>query len=91
MMRYKFEIWDSETMLTDSPYDFETEEEAMEEGLAEISSRIEEWKSEGCWDGETVEDYDIRVKEDDSNSDSEDENKSTDELLEELALERGWF
>ena len=60
---YKFEIWDAGSMLTDSPYDFETEDEAMEEALAEISSRIEYWKIEGTWDGETVEDYDIRVKE----------------------------
>lgn len=66
-MRYKFEIWNGETMITESDYDFETEDEATEEGLTELDSRIEHWKSEGTWDEatESAEDYEVKTKEND--------------------------
>ena len=64
MTEYGYEIWFDGQCLTES-YDmtYETEDEAYDEGKAEALDRIEEWKSEGCYDGETLDDFDIRITE----------------------------
>ena len=46
---YKYEIWHDGQCLMDRT------------GVAE--DRIQEWKEDGCWNGETLEDFDVRVKE----------------------------
>ena len=63
---YKYEIWFDGQCIIDSDNvdtEFETEEEAMDEGLDEANQRLYEWKVNGCWSGETIEDFDIKVKE----------------------------
>jgi len=42
---------------------FESEMEAMEEGIESAVERINLWKMENAWHGETVDDFDIRIKE----------------------------
>ena len=64
---YKYEIWfDGQCIIDRTSYDdleFETEEEAIEEAKTEIESRIEQWKEDGGYNGETVDDFYIEVKE----------------------------
>ena len=63
---YKYEIWFDGQCIIDSDNvdtEFESEEEAMEEALEVVEDRIQEWKDDGCYNGETLEDFDIRVKE----------------------------
>lgn len=59
--RYKYEIWMSGCMLF-SDSGFESEEEANEEALYQIDVIIEDWKLEDAYDGETVDDFDIVIK-----------------------------
>ena len=63
---FGYEVWHDGQCLIDSENvgaEIETEEEAMEEGLEDAKQRLYEWKVYGCWSGETLEDFDIRVKE----------------------------
>lgn len=63
---YKYEIWFEGQCIIDSDNvdtEFESEEEAMEEALEVAEDRIQEWKADGSWDGEKLDDFDIRVKE----------------------------
>lgn len=61
---YKYYIFMDGQLLTESyEMEYETEEEALEEGKQEIRDRIDDWKSEGCYDGETMEDFVIEIKE----------------------------
>lgn len=63
---YKYEIWFDGQCIIDSDNvdtEFESEEEAMEEALEVAEDRIQEWKADGSWDGEKLDDFDIRVKE----------------------------
>lgn len=60
---YKFELWHEGNCLTESDFEFADEEEALEEGTYAAEDRIQEWKDQGCWDGEEIEDFDVRVKE----------------------------
>ena len=63
---FKYEIWfDGQCIIDGDNVDaeFESEEEAMEEAKADVESRIEQWKEDSSYLGETVEDFDIRVKE----------------------------
>lgn len=59
---WKFELWHEGNCLHEEE-GFETEVEAEREGLQSAKDRIEMWKSDNAWDGETVEDFDIKVKE----------------------------
>ena len=43
--------------------EFESEEEATEEAKADIEGRIEQWKEDSSYLGETINDFDIRIKE----------------------------
>lgn len=59
--RYGYEVWMSGCMLHyDS--DFESEEEAKEEAKSQIESIIEDWKIEDAYDGETVDDFEIIIR-----------------------------
>ena len=63
---YGYEVWYDGQCLIDSDnvdVKFESEEEALEEGMEMAEDRIQEWKEDGCWDGETLEEFDVRVKE----------------------------
>lgn len=64
---WKYEIWfDSSCIIdrtSDDDCEYETEQEAMEEAIEDVINRIEQWKCDDAWHGETVEDFDIRVKE----------------------------
>lgn len=64
---YKYEIWhDGQCIIDRTDIDdaeYESEEEALEEAMEEAEDKIQEWKDDGCWDGETLEDFDIRVRE----------------------------
>lgn len=62
---WKYEVWFEGQCLIDSDNvdaEFESEEEALEEGTEMAEDRIQEWKEDGSWDGETLADMDIRVK-----------------------------
>lgn len=62
---FKYMIYDSPcNMLTESDYEYESEDEAIQEAKEELELRIDEWKSENTWHGETVEDFEVRTKED---------------------------
>lgn len=62
---YKYEIWhDGSCIIDRAGYDdteFESYEEANEEALDVAEDKIQEWKDDNCWDGETLEDFDIRI------------------------------
>ena len=63
---FKYEIWFDGQCIIDSDNvdaEFESEEEAMEEAKADVEGRIEQWKEDSSYLGETVDDFDIRVKE----------------------------
>lgn len=64
---YKYEIWfDGQCIMDRTGVDdmeYESEEEALEAGYEEAEDRIQEWKEDEAWDGETLADMDIRVKE----------------------------
>ena len=63
---FKFELWEgNSTMLTESDFEFDTEDEAIEEGFTELKSRIETWKAEGAWHESTdsAKNYEIRTRE----------------------------
>lgn len=64
---YKYEIWHEGNCIMDrtgiDDDEYESEEEALEAATEEAEDRIQEWKEDGCWDGETLEDMDIRVRE----------------------------
>ena len=59
---WKFELWHDGQCLHEED-GFETEAEAEEEGYYSAEQRIQYWKDENAWSGETVEEFDIRVKE----------------------------
>ena len=61
---WKYEVWMDGQCLTESDYDFENEIEAEEEGRQAAEDRIQMWKDDDVWDGETLDDFDVRVKED---------------------------
>lgn len=64
---YKYEIWHEgnciidRTGVDDAEYEFE--DDAYDDAEYEVIERIQGWKDDGCWDGETLDDFDIRVKE----------------------------
>ena len=60
---FKFELWMEGNCLTESDYDYDTDQEAMEDGIESAKDKIMLWKMEKAWDGETIDDFDIRVKE----------------------------
>lgn len=72
---YKYEIWfDGECIMDRTSYDdceYETEEEAREEALEDIKTRIEQWKEDGGYNGETVEDFDIEIVDQEVEDDDE--------------------
>lgn len=61
-MAYKYELWLDGNMLTEDE-GFDTEEDAEEEGRTAAEDRIYDWKANGCWDDETVDDFEIKVME----------------------------
>lgn len=60
---WKFELWHEGNCLAESDFEYEDEQEALEEGTIAAEDRIQEWKDQGCWVGEEIEDFDVRVKE----------------------------
>ena len=64
---YKYEIWHDGSCIMDrtgaDDCEYETEEEALAEANSEAENKIQEWKDDDAWSGETVEDFDIRIKE----------------------------
>lgn len=60
---YRFELWFDGQCLHEDDDVFESEMEAMEEGIESAIERINLWKMEDAWHGETVDDFDIRIKE----------------------------
>jgi hypothetical protein len=60
---FKYEVWMDGQCLTESDYDYETDQEAMEDGIETARGKIDLWKLDNAWSGETVEDFDIRVTE----------------------------
>lgn len=65
---FGYKIWDSGNCLHEAD-DFETEDEAREDAKEQINSIIEDWKLEGCYDGETEEDFEIDIEEYDDHYD----------------------
>lgn len=64
MTEYGYEVWFEGQALTETTqYDdwFESEEEANEAACDYIRDKIDDWKSDGCWDGEVEEDFDIKI------------------------------
>ena len=61
---WKYEVWQDGSCLTESDFIYESAEEAEEEGVEAAEDKIALWKIEGAYDGETLEDFDIRLKED---------------------------
>lgn len=64
MKEYGYEIWlDGQCLIDSENCDehFDSEEEANEVACDAVRDRLDEWKSDGCWDGETFEDFDIRI------------------------------
>ena len=59
--KYSYEIWMSGCMLH-SDNDFESEDEAREEATSHIDDIIEDWKIDDAYDGETVDDFEIIIK-----------------------------
>ena len=60
---FKYELWMDGNMLTEES-GFENEAEAEEEGKQAAEGRIQMWKDDDAYSGETIDDFDIRVKED---------------------------
>lgn len=58
---YSYEIWMSGCMLCQGD-GFESEEEATEEATTRIEDIIDDWKIENSYDGETIEDFEIIIK-----------------------------
>ena len=59
--RYSYEIWMSGCMLNQGD-GFESEEEAEEGATTQIEDIIDDWKIENSYDGETVDDFEIIIK-----------------------------
>lgn len=60
---FKYEVWMDGNCLSESDYEYETEQEAMEDGIEVAKGRINDWKFDNAWNGETLDDFDIKVKE----------------------------
>lgn len=66
MTEYGYIIWFEGQSLTETTnYDdwFETKDDAYEAACDAVRDKIDEWKSDDTWDGETFEDFDITIKE----------------------------
>ena len=60
---FKYELWMDGNMLTEES-GFEDEAKAEEAGKQAAEDRIQMWKDDDAYCGETIDDFDIRVKED---------------------------
>lgn len=58
---YKYEIWDGGNCLRESEYEYESEDEARQEAERQIQDMINYWKMEDAYNGEQIEDFDIRI------------------------------
>lgn len=66
MTEYGYIVWFEGQSLTETTmYDdwFASKEDANEAACEYIRDKIDEWKSDDTWDGETFEDFDITIKE----------------------------
>lgn len=66
MTEYGYEVWfDGQCLSETTRYDdwFESEEEANEAACDAVREHIDTWKSDGNWDGETFDDFEIIIKE----------------------------
>ena len=61
-MGWMFELWHEGNCLHEES-GFDSEEEATEEGYEAAEDRIQMWKDDDVWNGETLDDFDVRVKE----------------------------
>ena len=57
---FGYEVWNGGSCLH-SDTGFEDEDEAREEANASIETIIQDWKLEEAWEGETAEDFEIKV------------------------------
>ena len=63
-MEYAYEVWyEGQALVQSANADewFESKTDAEDEAEATISEILDEWKSDGCWDGEVKEDFDIKI------------------------------
>ena len=58
---WKYEVWYEGSCLTEDD-GYESEELALEAGNEAAEWKIQDWKNEGAYHGEEVEDFDIRTK-----------------------------
>lgn len=66
MTEYGYVVWFEGQSLTETTnYDdwFASEEDAYEAACDAVRDKIDEWKSDDTWDGETFDDFDITIKE----------------------------
>lgn len=64
MTEYAYEIWyEGQALIQSANADewFESENEADDEARDAIIELLDDWKSDGCWDGEVEEDFDIKI------------------------------
>lgn len=64
MAEYGYEVWfDGQALMQSSNADiwFESEIDAEDEAKDAISQKIDEWKSDSSWDGETINDFEIKI------------------------------
>ncbi len=58
---FNYEIWLDGNLLTESDCGFDSDQEAMENGIEDTINHIYALKAGGIWKGETVEDFQIKV------------------------------
>ena len=58
---WRYEVWFDGNCLYEEN-GFESEEEACDEADEYVADKIKEWKTDGCYDGETPADFNIVVK-----------------------------
>ena len=58
---YRYEIWYDSSCLHEDDDVFDTEKEARAEAEAFCLDRIEQWKLDGGYNGETIDDFNINI------------------------------
>lgn len=58
---WKYELYYENQFLHDSDFDYESEEEALEEAQTDIESYIEGYKAEGCYEEGDEENFTVKT------------------------------
>lgn len=58
---FRYELWFEGNCLTETDYEYETYWEAEEEASLDIEGRIDDWKANDAYNGETENDFEVII------------------------------